>query len=112
GVVSEALPPGDVQRQIAELADDELVHLRFHALIWRETSVPEPVFRVAIELLAASALIACSLDHRATLRALDMDVGAIVRAHRRAMEELLGGVYGPTPVELPATRAAPVLHPL
>lgn len=108
-LLHQALPPGDVQVQIRELAEDERDHLQFHGEIWRNVRIPRPMFETALYVSAGAALSLCALDHAQTLRAVNIGPRDLYRGFVAATGELTRTVARPSRAR--ATADAPrALH--
>ncbi len=102
-LLHQALPAGDVQAQIRELAEDERDHLRFHGEIWRNVGVPKPLFDAALYASSGAALTLCAVDHWRTLRAVNIGPRELFQGFVSATAELTEAVAtaptGTRPVE-------------
>lgn len=91
-LLHQALPPGDVQMQIRELAEDEGDHLQFHGEIWRNVGIPQPLFDAALYASSGAALTLCAVDHWRTLRAVNIGPRDLFRGFVSATGELAEAV--------------------
>jgi hypothetical protein len=81
-LLSRALGSGAIAEQLREIADDEGMHLEFHADFFRaqvgDRTAARWVFRAAWWSVALLACVVLVLDHRRTLRALGVPIYAAI----------------------------------
>ncbi len=74
------LPHGQLRSLLEELAQDEEAHLQFHSAFLRictRSAMHALVFKLMWRLVTFSAAIVVSIDHRHSLRALDLSLAQV-----------------------------------
>lgn len=90
---------GDIAlgRQLAEIAGDEAAHLEFHAAFFRTQmhgAAHRSVFKIGWWCVGSLACAVVLVDHRRTLRALEVPVVDAGREFLKLMERVDGAVLG------------------
>ena len=110
-LLATKLPPSRLRSLLAQIVNDERAHLRFHADFLRtqtNTAWRRLVFVGAWRVTMFAAAIVVLLDHRETLRDLDLDTSTVLRrwiTYGRLAERLVTRTTNPR-VSFPATLGA------
>lgn len=101
----------EIGRQLTEIAGDEEAHLEFHAAFFRVQTagaLARGIFKIGWWTVGAAACVAVLVDHRATLRALDVPVADAARRFVALLRRVDTAVLRSSPRV--ARAAAPWVH--
>lgn len=101
-LIATRLPHSRLQSLLAQIADDERAHLHFHCAFLRTQTIGawhRTLFRVTWRVTMTAAAVVVLIDHRNTLRDLNLPFGVVWRrwmAYSRHAERLVMQVNAAT----------------
>jgi hypothetical protein len=109
GALVDRLPPGPLKDALGQIVGDEAGHLAFHVDFFRAICsgpVERAAFLAAWQVIANAACATVLVDHRATLRAFDVDLVEMTRVLRGHVADVAARVVAEPEAELEVEGAA------